>query len=67
MLSTKCTSCGQLISLKNEEIKAAIAQVEEAKQSHYQMPCPKCRRPVKITLKMLRLRLPREMPAPPTE
>lgn len=62
MFSIKCNNCRQLITLKPEEIEAAIAEAEATKHNFYQMPCPKCRRTVKIQLKMLKLKMPREVP-----
>ncbi|HRE49161.1 MAG TPA: hypothetical protein PLD47_15640 [Aggregatilineales bacterium] len=62
MYSTRCTSCGQLIQMKTEEIQAAISEAEAAGHTTYQMPCPKCRRPVKMTVKALKLKLPRAVP-----
>lgn len=62
MFSTRCANCKQMIQLKNEELMAAIAETETAGHTVYQMPCPKCRRPVKIPLKTLKLKVPREVP-----
>jgi hypothetical protein len=62
MYSTKCGNCRQLINLKPDEILAAIAETEAAGHTTYQMPCPKCRRPVKIPLKTLKLNIPRTIP-----
>lgn len=63
MFSTRCTSCHQLISLKIEEIQAAIAEAEAANHAFYSLPCPKCRKPVKIQVKELKHKLPH----PPVE
>lgn len=62
MYSIRCSSCGQLITLKPDEIQAAIAESEAADRLTYQMPCPKCRRPVKMQVKTLKLKLPRTVP-----
>jgi hypothetical protein len=62
MYSTRCTSCKQIITLKGDEIKAALDEAEAAKRNIYEMRCPKCRRPVRIQVKMLKLRLPRAIP-----
>ncbi len=62
MYSTRCTSCKQIITLKGDEIKAAVDEAEAAKRHFYEMKCPKCRRPVRIQLKMLKLKLPRPVP-----
>ncbi len=62
MYSTKCTNCKQIITLKGDEIKAAVDEAEAAKRNFYEMKCPKCRRPVRIQVKMLKLKLPRPVP-----
>lgn len=62
MFSTRCSYCRQLINLKPDEIRAAIAETEAARNKTYQLECPKCRRPMKIPLKTLKLKLPREVP-----
>ena len=66
MFSTKCIHCKQLINLKTEEVRQAVEQAESAHQTHYEMPCPKCRKPVKIQVRELRRKLP-PTPAPATE
>lgn len=63
MYSTKCPNCHQLINLKTEEVREAVKQTEAAKQKHYEMHCPKCRKPIKIQLQQLKRKLPVE-PAP---
>jgi phage terminase large subunit GpA-like protein len=67
MYSTKCSQCGQLITLKADEMRAAITEAEAHNHAAYQMACPKCRRPVKIAVKTLKMKLPRPVVAPPTE
>lgn len=62
MYSTRCTHCQQIITLRGEEIQAAITEAEAAGRPNYEMKCPRCRKPVKIQVKMLRLKLPREIP-----
>lgn len=62
MYSTRCSHCQQIITLKGEEIQAAINEAEAAGRPNYEMRCPRCRKPVKIQVKMLRLKLPREIP-----
>lgn len=62
MYSTRCTHCQQIITLKGEEIQAAITEAEAAGRPNYEMKCPRCRKPVKMQVKMLRLKLPRELP-----
>jgi hypothetical protein len=62
MYSTRCTHCQQIITLKGEEIQAAITEAESAGRPNYEMKCPRCRKPVKIQVKMLRLKLPRDIP-----
>lgn len=63
MYSMRCPSCSQPITLKNEEIIAAIAESEAAKHVTYNMACPKCRKPVKIPVKQLKLKVQRPKPA----
>jgi hypothetical protein len=60
MYSIKCPhrGCNNLITMKTEEIREAVAQAESAKQSHYEMHCPKCRKPIKIQVKELKRKLP---------
>ena len=58
MFSTQCSSCRQLINMKTEEVRAAIAEAESKGLTHYAMPCPKCRKPVKIQVKELKRKLP---------
>lgn len=67
MYATKCASCSQPITLKTEEIRDAIAEAESHNFTHYQMSCPKCRRPVKIPVKLLKLKLPRQTTEPANE
>jgi hypothetical protein len=64
MYATKCPSCSQPITLKTEEIREAVAEAESHNYSHYQMACPKCRRPVKIPVKLLKLKIPRQTTEP---
>ena len=67
MYSTRCPSCRQLINLKTEEVREAVAQAEAAKQKHYEMHCPKCRKPIKIQVRELKRKLPVEhTPEPPS-
>ena len=66
MYSTKCIHCRQLINLKTEEIRQAVAQAEAANQKLYEMHCPKCRKLVKIQVNDLKRKLPVEhTPEPP--
>ena len=67
MYATKCSSCNQPITLSNDEIREAVAEAESHNYSHYQMPCPHCRRPVKIPVKLLKLKLPRQTAEPANE
>lgn len=62
MFSIRCGNCKQLINMKPDEMRTAIAETEAAGNVSYQMPCPKCRRPVRIPLKQLKLKLPRAVP-----
>jgi hypothetical protein len=62
MYSTKCGSCGQLISLKGDDLEAAIVETEAADLKHYQLACPKCRKPVKMPLNAMKLKRPRPVP-----
>lgn len=64
MYATKCSNCGQLINLKNEELIAAIAEVEASGNTSYHMACPKCRRPIKMSLKQMKLKVPRPIELP---
>jgi phage terminase large subunit GpA-like protein len=57
MYSVRCSSCGQLVSLKNDEMRSMVDEAEAQNLAHYNMPCPKCRRPVKIQVKELQNRL----------
>jgi uncharacterized metal-binding protein YceD (DUF177 family) len=69
MYSTRCSSCAQLITLSNDEIKAVVAEAEAHGHGHYTLNCIRCRRPIKVPVKMLRLKLPRPKAeqAPKTE
>ncbi len=58
MYSTRCPYCKQLIQLKTEEVRSAVEQTQADKQSHYEMHCPKCRKPIKIQVKDLKRKLP---------
>lgn len=62
MYSQRCTHCQQIITLKGDEIQAAIDEAVAANRPTYQMPCPRCRKPVRMQVKMLRLKLPRAVP-----
>ncbi len=64
MFSTKCTYCHTLISLKTEEVRAAVAEAETTQQTHYSLHCPKCQRTNKIQIKELKRHLP---PQPKSE
>jgi hypothetical protein len=66
MFSTKCPSCSQLITLKTDEIRTAVAEAEAQQHAHYAFACPKCRRPVKVPVKLLKLKLPRTSEGEPT-
>lgn len=61
MYSQRCPNCGQLISLKNDEVRAAVEETEANKFTHYDISCPKCRRTVKVPLKSLKLKMPRNV------
>jgi predicted RNA-binding Zn-ribbon protein involved in translation (DUF1610 family) len=61
MYSQRCSSCGQLITLKTEEVRFAVEQAEASSYTHYDMSCPKCRRSVKMPVKSLKLKLPRNI------
>lgn len=65
--STRCTNCKQVFQLKQDEIQAIVAEGEEKKLKFYPLPCPKCRRPVKIQIRDLKRKLtqvPAETPNP---
>jgi hypothetical protein len=64
MYSTRCPSCSQIITLKTEEIREAVSAAEAAGHPHYTLSCPKCRRPVKMPVKLLKLKLPRPSSTP---
>jgi hypothetical protein len=63
MYSTRCTNCNQLITLRTEDMLFMIQESEAQNRTTYQLNCPKCRRPVKIQLKVLKMKVPR--PAEP--
>jgi hypothetical protein len=67
MFSTRCSSCSQLISLKTDEIREAVTQAEAQNHAHYSFPCPKCSRPIKVPVKMLKIKLPRPVSDPGSE
>lgn len=58
MFSTRCAQCKQPITLKTDEIREAVAEAESAGHTHYNMNCPKCRKPVKIAVNDLKRKLP---------
>lgn len=62
MFSMRCPNCKLPITLKQEEVVAAVAEAEAAKHVTYNIDCPKCRKPVKIPVKQLKLKIIR----PPT-
>jgi hypothetical protein len=61
MFSTRCTHCRQLINLKTEEVRAAVAESEEKHEKIYVMHCPKCRKLVKLQVKQLKLKIPSDV------
>ncbi|HVO43195.1 MAG TPA: hypothetical protein VMT34_11255 [Aggregatilineales bacterium] len=63
MFSTRCTSCQQLINLKTEEVRQAVEETEAKHEKFYGMPCPKCKKLVKISVKELKRKLPLVPPA----
>ncbi len=65
MFSTRCTHCRQLINLKTEEVRAAVAESEAKHEKIYVMHCPKCRKLVKLQVKQLKLKIPAEVAATP--
>ena len=64
MYSMRCTYCHQLINLKTEEVRDAIAQAEAAHDTLYTMHCPNCRRVLKIQVKDLKRKLPMQITLP---
>jgi RNase P subunit RPR2 len=58
MYSTKCPHCRQLITMKNEEVRAAVEQTEAEKKKHFETHCFKCGKLMKIQVSELKRRLP---------
>jgi hypothetical protein len=62
MFSTRCNNCHQLINLKTEELKDAIDYAEAQGEKIYAMKCPHCRKPIKLQVAQLKLKMPRTLP-----
>ena len=53
-MQIRCFRCGWSFSLKRDEIKFALEALEEAKGSHYDVRCPRCRHTNRVSLEQLR-------------
>ena len=43
-MQLRCTYCGTMFSISQDEMLAGLEHMEEQKQSYYDAHCPKCRR-----------------------
>jgi phage FluMu protein Com len=49
-----CYNCHKPFSLSRETIYAALEEIEEEQLSHFDVPCPHCRRVNRVSPKDLR-------------
>jgi phage FluMu protein Com len=74
-MQTRCYRCGWSFAIKNEEIVAALHNLEAEGGVHYDVRCPRCRHINKLSIEQLRRAVPRttaeetkdESPAPPAD
>jgi phage FluMu protein Com len=62
-MQTRCYRCGWSFAIKQEEIVAALHNLEAEGGVHYDVRCPRCRHINKLSIEQLR----RAVPRPATE
>lgn len=58
-MQTRCYRCGWSFAIKQEEITAALHNLEAEGGVHYDVRCPRCRHINKLSIEQLRRAAPR--------
>ncbi len=58
-MQTRCQRCGYMLTLARDAVAAALEEIKETQDKHYNVECPKCRRQIKIPVKNMRRSQPR--------
>ena len=48
MRDIRCQRCGHMFSLSRDAATAALEEVAQKKEEHYDVECPRCRHVVKV-------------------
>jgi hypothetical protein len=66
-MQTRCYRCGWSYAIKQDEIMAALQQLEAEGGVHYDVRCPRCRHVNKLSIEQLRRAAPRPAAQPAPE
>ena len=53
-MQVRCQRCGYMFTLGRETVAAALEEIERTQAKHYNVDCPKCRRQVKVPVRVVR-------------
>jgi hypothetical protein len=52
-MQVRCQRCGYMFTLGREAVAAALEEIERTQAKHYNVDCPKCRRQVKVPVRVI--------------
>lgn len=52
-MQVRCQRCGYMFTLGRETVAAALEEIERTQAKHYNVDCPKCRRQVKVPVRVI--------------
>ena len=62
-MQLRCYQCSWSFSIGKDEIAAAVESLTASGGTHYDAPCPRCKRANKVPMEQLKRALPRPRPA----
>jgi hypothetical protein len=52
-MQVRCQRCGYMFTLGREAVAAALEEIGRTQAKHYNVDCPKCRRQVKVPVRVI--------------
>ena len=59
-MNVRCPFCSTSFNLSRDVVAQAVAEADEKRQKHYVVECIKCRKTIKVSVKLMRRFVPRE-------
>ena len=53
-MNVRCNYCGNSFNLSRDYIGQAVSEAQEKKQKYHSLECIKCRKTIKVPLKLMR-------------